>query len=117
MKKTVLVVVSICTLALLQNCGSSKKATAAKKPMVVSFDKDIMPIMQASCTPCHFPPDGRKKALNTYETVKANISDIIARVKLPQTDNGFMPWKNKKPALSDSLINVLVEWQKQNTPQ
>lgn len=115
MKKTILVMLSICALAVLQNCGSSKKATA--KTMAVSFEKDVMPIMQASCTPCHFPPDGRKKPLNTYDAVKANISDIIARVKLPQTDNKFMPWKGKKPALSDSLINVLVEWQKQNTPQ
>jgi len=117
MKKTVLVMLSICALTVLQNCGSSKKATAAKKPMVVSYEKDVLPIMQASCTPCHFPPDGRKKPLNTFDAVKANISDIIARVKLPQSDNGFMPWKGKKPALSDSMISVLVEWQKQNTPQ
>ena len=115
MKKTVLEMLCICALAILQNCNSSKKAT--KKPMAVSFAKDVMPIMQASCTPCHFPPDGRKKPLNTYDAVKTNIGDIITRVKLPQSDGKFMPWKLKKPALSDSLINVLVEWQKQNMPQ
>jgi len=115
MKKTVVIVLSICALVVLQNCGSSKNVT--KKPMAVSFEKDVVPIMQARCTPCHFPPDGRKKPLNTYDAVKANISDIIARVKMPQSDNGFMPWKSKKPALSDTMINVLVEWQKQNMPQ
>ena len=115
MKKTVLIMLGICALAVLQNCNSSKKAT--KKPIPVSFQKDVLPIMQASCTPCHFPPEGRKKPLNTYDAVKANIDDIIARVKLPQSDNKFMPWKNKKPALTDSMINVLVEWQKQSMPQ
>jgi len=116
MKKALILTTCICALVILQNCGSSKKVNKAKGP-TVSFEKDIMPIMQSRCTPCHFPPDGRKKPLNTYDAVKANITDIIARVKLPQSDNGFMPWKNKKPALSDSMINVLVEWQKQNMPQ
>jgi hypothetical protein len=114
MKKTLTVLLCVCSLALLQNCGSSKKATSKK--MAVSFEKDVMPIMQASCTPCHFPPDGRKKPLNNYDAVKANIVDVIARVKLPHDAKGFMPWQSKKPPLTDSAINVLVEWQKQNMP-
>lgn len=115
MKKIALIVLAVCPLIVLQNCNNSKKI--AKAPTVVSYNKDVIPIMQARCTPCHFPPEGRKQALNTYADVKANIAEIIARVKLPQSDNKFMPWKNKKPALSDSLINVLVEWQKQNMPE
>jgi hypothetical protein len=115
MKKIILIVFATGSLIVLQNCNSSKKI--AKSPAVFSYSKDIVPIMQASCTPCHFPPEGRKQALNTYADVKANIAEIINRVKLPQTDNKFMPWKNKKPALSDSLINVLSEWQKQNMPE
>lgn len=115
MKKIAIVVLSISALIALQNCSGSKKA--AKAPAVVSFDKDVMPIMQSRCTPCHFPPEGRKQALNTYDAVKANITEIIARVKLPQTDNKFMPFKNKKPALNDSLVSILEQWQKQNMPQ
>ena len=114
MKKTVIVLACICSLAILQNCGSSKNAT--KKPKALSFEKDVMPIMQSSCTPCHFPPDGRKKPLNNYDAVKANIDDILMRVKLPHEDNKFMPWKSKKPPLSDTAINVLVEWKNQNMP-
>ena len=116
MKKIILITAGFCSLMILQNCGSSKKATAAKTPEV-SFGKDVLPIMQARCTPCHFPPDGRKQALNTYADVKTNIAEIINRIKLPHTDDKFMPWKNKKPALSDSLINVFTEWQKQNMPE
>jgi hypothetical protein len=115
MKKITLIVFTICSLAVFQNCNNSKKI--AKTPTVLSYNKDIMPIMQASCTPCHFPPEGRKQALNTYADVKANIAEIINRVKLPKSDTKFMPWKNKKPPLSDSLVNILVEWQKQNMSQ
>jgi len=116
MKKTVLVMLCICSLALLQNCGSSKKASKSTVT-AVSFDKDVLPIMQARCTPCHFPPDGRKKPLNTYDAVKDNINDIVTRIQLPQSNDKFMPWKSKKPALSDSMINVLMEWQRQNMPK
>ena len=102
-------------LFILQNCSSSKSMT--KKEVVVSFEKDVMPILKTSCTPCHFQPDGRKEPLNTYDAVKKNLAEMLTRVKLPATDNKFMPFKSKKPALSDSPINVLVQWQAQNMPQ
>jgi hypothetical protein len=102
----------------LQNCGPSKKATTtAPVAATFSYQKDIVPIMQTSCTPCHFPPDGRKEPLNSYDAVKNHVADVIERVKLPQDNMKFMPFKNKKPALSDSLINVLVQWKNQNMPQ
>ncbi len=85
--------------------------------IVLTYKKDIVPIMQTSCTPCHFPPKGRKEPLDSYETVKNNISDIIERVKLPKDHVKFMPYESKKPVLNDSLIAVLETWQKQNKPE
>ena len=117
MKKSIIFIASVCSLFVLQNCSSSKNATAKIAEPVVSFKKDITPMLKASCTPCHFPPDGRKEPLNTYEAVKKNIADMINRVKLPKDDAKFMPFKNKRPALSDSSIKVLEQWQKQNMPQ
>ena len=114
MKKIFIVALGMCSLVFLQNCISGKKTT--KAPAVVSFQKDVLPILQASCTPCHFPPDGRKEPLNTYDAVKGHFADVIARVKLPKDDPKFMPFKSKKPALSDSSVNVLEQWQKQNMP-
>lgn len=104
-------------LITLQNCGSSKKAASVPVVTTVSYEKDIAPIMQNSCAPCHFPPGGNKKALNTYDDVKGQVDDVIARVKLPQDDMKFMPFKNKKPALTDSMITVLEQWKSQNMPQ
>ncbi len=117
---------SLAMLAMgaFQYCSSSKKAAtspdatvAAKPAATTSFSKDIMPIMQAHCTPCHFPPDGKKEALNTYAAVKGHIGDVIARVKMPSTDSKFMPFRNKKPALSEAQIALLETWQKENMPE
>ncbi len=117
MKITIILVVCVSCVFGFQNCSSSKKATTKMTEPIVSFEKDVTPMLKASCTPCHFPPDGRKEPLNTYEAVKKNIADMISRVKLPKDDARFMPFKNKRPALSDSSIKVLEQWQKQNMPQ
>lgn len=116
MKKTLALTAALAmTMIVLQHCSNTRKT--AKTPAPLSYKTDIAPILQASCTPCHFPPEGRKEALNSYEAVKKHIAEVITRVKLPQTDNKFMPFKLKKPALSDSAINVLAQWQQQNMPE
>jgi len=116
MRKILFSVAVIFFVVVLQNCKSAK-INGYQAPTTLSYNKDIVPILQTSCTPCHFPPDGRKEPLNSYETVKNNISAVIQRVKLPKEDIKFMPFKSKKPALNDSLIAVLETWQKQNMPE
>lgn len=115
MRKIFFLVAVLFSVVFFQNCKSAKITNI--EPNSLSYKKDISPIMETSCTPCHFPPEGRKEPLNTYETVRANIDDIITSVKLPKENHKFMPFKSKKPALNDSLINVLVTWQKQNMPR
>ena len=116
MRKILFSVIVIFLIVFLQNCKTAK-TNNYQAPTTLTYNKDIVPILQTSCTPCHFPPDGRKEPLNSYETVKTNITDVIARVKLPKEDIKFMPFKSKKPALNDSLIAVLETWQKQNMPE
>jgi hypothetical protein len=95
------------------NCNASKKAKAKAEPMV-TWSKDVLPILKDRCTPCHFPAMGKKKILDTYDAAKTNIDDILLRIKVPVTDEKFMPFKSKKPPLNDSLINVFVLWKKQD---
>ncbi len=114
MKKLSVIILCLSSVFVLQNCSSSKKTAKIK---VVSFQQDVMPVLQASCTPCHFPPGGNKAPLNNYDAVKKHIDDMIVRVTLPATDNKFMPWKSKKPALTEEAIKVLKGWKDQNMPQ
>lgn len=95
-------------------CSGPKKVTAVKsetKPLkLVSYATDIKPILLKHCTPCHFPETGKKKFLDTYQSARDNIMDIIARVQLNRSDEKFMPFKLKKEPLSDSLITILKTW-------
>jgi len=90
-----------------QFCSGGKKAqkSAASK---VSFEKNIKPLMQASCTPCHFPPDGNKKPYNTYTAVKGDIDEILSRIQRNPGEKGFMPSRHSK--LSDSTVTVFKKW-------
>ena len=74
----------------------------------MTYAANVQPLLVANCSPCHFPPKGNKKPLDTYEAVSKNIDDMISRVSRNPGDKGFMPFKH--PKLSDSTINVLVQW-------
>jgi hypothetical protein len=118
MKKLKFILLILPFSIVLMNCNSTKKGaeytTVEKK---LSYNKDIKPIIENSCAPCHIPPQGKKEPLENYAHVKENIASIIERVKLPQEDRKFMPPRNKKPALNDSLVAVLVKWQQQDMPE
>jgi hypothetical protein len=88
-------------------CSSGKKAASAKQPKI-TYMSDIAPLVTTHCTPCHFPPKGNKKPLNTFAAVRDDIDDIIVRIQKNPTERGFMPMKH--PKLSDSTINVFVQW-------
>jgi len=119
MKKTILFTIAILSVIALQFCSTSKKAASAdKKAPMLSYLKDISPIMQIHCTPCHFPEQGGKKPpLDSYITVRNNIDSILYRVQLPKDDKKFMPFMSKKEPLSDSLIHVFIAWKDQGMPE
>lgn len=115
--KTRLILLALAFAWILQFCTGTKKVAESAVVPAVTYVKDIAPIMQARCTPCHFPEQGKKKFLDTYGAVKTNIDDILARVQLPVTDEDFMPYKSKKEPLSDSLIMVFKQWKALNMPE
>ncbi len=116
MKKIFLSTLLIAAIAL-QFCTSPKKTQVAPvtptvpvAPVVVkvNYETDVKSLLVTKCTPCHFPPDGRKEPLNSYASATKNIDDIIARIKQEPGTHGFMP--ARKPKLSDSVIHVFEQW-------
>jgi hypothetical protein len=72
----------------------------------------VKPIIDAKCSPCHIPSKGGKVAnLDGYELAKNNITEMLVRVQLDSTHAKFMPFKNKKPALTAIEIGTLKSWQ------
>ncbi len=92
---------------MVQACMATKKAAAEP---TVSYQTDLLPIMQVSCNPCHFPEKGNKKMLDTYAATKENIDDIIRRVELSAEDKEFMPFKSKREPLTAAEINLFKTW-------
>ena len=108
MKKIIILAILFLSVFTFSRCHSSKKIA---KGSVVKFtyENNLQTLIGENCTPCHFPlKGGNKKALDNYDSVKANIDDMIRRISLNPTDRGFMPFKH--PKLSDSTIAVFKKW-------
>lgn len=99
-------------VVFLSFCTSSKKSQTASNaiPKKVSYIANVQPIIAGNCTPCHIPPQGNKKAYNSYVAVKSDIDEIITRIQKNPGEKGFMPMRH--PKLSDSTILVFMNWKK-----
>ena len=122
--KKFLIPVGVISLSVIvfAGCHSKKKAmteptaNAATNPSAVSYAVNVKSIVATNCSPCHIPAKGgNKKALDTYDALKANIDDAIRRISLNPTDTGFMPFKH--PKLSDSTIAVFKQWRDAGMPE
>lgn len=87
------------------NAKSGDKPSADAASMYASA---IKPIIEAKCTPCHFPDQGgNKESLNDYAAVSNNITEIIQRVEKKPEERGFMPFRSKKEPLTAAEIASL----------
>ena len=103
--KKLLVVFLLVSLFSLQFCTSSRRAKAVAK---TTYASNVQQIITANCSPCHIPPNNRKKPYDNYVAVKTDVEDILKRVQMNPEERGFMPMRH--PKLPDSTINVLVKW-------
>lgn len=109
MKKISLLALIVTGIFVLSNCNSAKKVTASA-PAKLTYEGNLMTVIADNCSPCHIPAKGgKKKAYDTYASVKTDIDEIIRRIELNPSDKGFMPFK-KTVRLSDSTINVFKQW-------
>lgn len=108
MKKIVILGTVFISVFLFSRCHTAKKAATGSE-VKLTYETNLQTLVGANCSPCHFPTKGgNKKALESYDSVKNNIDDIIRRIELNPTDRGFMPFKH--PKLSDSTIAVFKKW-------
>ena len=118
MKRLIILTLFIALFSIPISSTTKKFTTDAQvSDPVVSYEKDIAPIIKERCSPCHFPKEGKRKPLNTYATVSGRINDIIYRIQLPTDSLEFMPYKSKKPPLSDSQIQMFIDWKAQMKPK
>jgi len=108
--KNIFAALFILTVVLFAACAkktSSSKSVAEKATL---YSTDIVPLLQAKCSPCHLPTKGGFKAdFENYESAKKYGAEMIARVELNPGDRGFMPFK-KTEKLSVEEIAVFKKW-------
>jgi uncharacterized membrane protein len=86
----------------------------------VSFDRDVLPILESRCVECHgagrtragLRLDSLDHARSADEWVIApgdpDASDLVTRITLPETEDGTMPPDG--PRLTDGEINTIRVW-------
>jgi hypothetical protein len=105
---------------------------AARSDDVVSFNRDIRPILSNNCYQCHGPDEKERKAdlrLDTEDGMFADLgghaavvrgkpdeSEMILRVRVAQPGKASMPPKKSGKKLTAQEIDLLARWVRQGAP-
>lgn len=102
-------VLTVIIITLFAACSQKNSASKTPKVIPTTYTTDIMPLIQAKCSPCHLPSKGgRKASFESFDAAKKYSADILARIQLNPTDRGFMPFKNEK--LTADEIVLVKKW-------
>src|SRR5215831_15778751 len=101
-------------LAVLVVMTASMRATGAEGTSTVTFNKDVLPILQKNCQTCHRPGEIAPMSLLTYKDArpwaKAMKNAVVSRQMPPWfADPNYGHFANDK-TLSDASIKTLVAW-------
>lgn len=87
----------------------------------ITYYKDIAPLVQVKCAPCHHPGGGGPFSLLTYDdlTKRASfIKDVVQTRYMPpwKADNKFSHFANDR-SLTQKQISLILNWIENKTPQ
>ena len=112
------------TVIAAQNAPRSLNGPSPATPASlegVSFNKDVLPILQKNCQVCHRPGEAAPMSFLTYETTrpwaKAIKAAVVAR-KMPPwfADPGYSVYKND-PSLTAQEIEMISAWVDNGAPE
>ena len=94
---------------------------AAPQQSLVTFSKDVLPVLQKNCQGCHRPGEAAPFSLLTYEEAKPwarAMKEAVLLHKMPPwfADPHVGKFAND-PSLSEKEISTLVAWSDQGAPQ
>src|SRR5579862_9985219 len=96
-------------------------STEASAADVVTFNKDVLPILQRNCQSCHRPGNIAPMSFLTYETTrpwaKAMKAAVVSR-KMPPwfADPNYSHFSNDQ-SLRQSEIDTIAKWADTGSPQ
>ena len=122
-----LVSILLLTATVMATQNSSPRSLNGPAPSTpaslegVSFNKDVLPILQKNCQVCHRPGEAAPMSFLTYETTrpwaKAIKQAVVAR-KMPPwfADPGYSTFKND-PSLTAQEIEMIAAWVDNGAPE
>jgi hypothetical protein len=89
-------------------------ATAATAPANVTFNKDVLPVLQNRCQECHRPGEIAPMSFTTYKDTRAwakAIKTAVVTKQMPPwfADSHYGKFSNDR-SLSQSEIDTIVAW-------
>ncbi len=111
--KNICIPLSLLLILIVAACSkkiiADKSVATAPAVKATSYAITVKPLMEAKCTPCHFPSKrGFKTNFENYASAKLFAADMVSRIELNTTDKGFMPLSN--PKLSADEIAIFKSW-------
>src|SRR5581483_11339105 len=96
-------------------------ATAFAADSQVTFNKDVLPILERNCQVCHRPGEIGPMSFLTFESTRPwakAIKVAVATKKMPPwfADSRYGHFANEK-RLSDADITTLVSWADHGAPE
>lgn len=101
--------VAVIFLAATLSCSKDKVGGYLPYPEVIcsdtiSFNDDILPLIENNCTGCHNNQNGY--TFTNHSNISTNYGAIIGSMK----GNGYQQMPKGSPALQDSLIQKIQCW-------
>ncbi|MBS4029191.1 MAG: hypothetical protein KGZ58_11240 [Ignavibacteriales bacterium] len=96
-----------------------------QQPQIVSFSKDVYPLIDKHCMPCHAEEEENPSELHfdSYESLfeggkngspilvgKGDSSLIVKKLRPNPAFGNQMPLPKKKEKLSEDVIKIFVQW-------
>ena len=111
-------------LAVSFGVGATPRTQKPASPVVgkLSYNKDVRPILAENCFPCHGPDSAARKAglrLDKLADARAKgailpgdpiASELLRRVRLPQSDALAMPPTSGHKRLTPEQVMLLTRW-------
>src|SRR6186997_1613111 len=94
--------------------ASIRTVAEENTPAAVTFNKDVLPILQENCQTCHRPGEVAPMSLLTYKDARPyakSIKNAVVTRQMPPwfADPAYGHFANNK-TLSDAEIKTLVAW-------
>ena len=110
MKRFYIVLISATVLIvhLLSSCAKDKVSYVAPPncPDTISFNNEILPLIQSNCGGCHDVGNGTAYTLTNHTNIAASADAILGSMR----GNGYQLMPQGGPALPDSLIQKVECW-------